>query len=71
MNLQLIPTEELLEELRNRFGAIIFRGIQISPKGDDDDIYINDWNGGSDLCIGMCIKLQKDIMDNAYYEDNE
>ena len=67
LDIQLIPTDKLIEELRNRFDAFAIMGIQKKPKGNEEDRYYWDYSGGLATCIGLA-ELLKTKIKKHYFE---
>jgi len=63
-DLTFISSEDMLEELKKRFDAIIIIGIQ-QKTGKEEDTYYHNYSGGIANCIGLC-DLMKDILKNNY-----
>ena len=65
MNLELIPTVELLEELQTRFEHSVFAGIKVRPYTDPPADYKQEGTqfemrrveGNSRTCQGLCVGL--------------
>ena len=63
-DLDLIPTEALLEELKDRFIAFSFAGIRHPVKTDEKVEYIFRWNG-----LECTLKGLVDMLGDAIIED--
>lgn len=59
MELDLVPTEDLLKALQARFDCVVFAGVQLSGKAIDDTI--RTWQGNPYMCMGLCHSLAADI----------
>ena len=64
LDLQLIPTDKLSEELANRFDAIIIHGMQKDPKNNQVSIYFDHYKGDQPTEIGLCDLLKKKIIED-------
>ena len=63
LELQLIPTEKLSQELANRFDGLIIHGIQKDPKKNEISVYFDHYKGDQPTTIGLCELLKKKILD--------
>lgn len=75
MELSLIPTEQLIDELDKRFCHFVFSGCQVltgkeGSKEESKIFTMRKWNGNSATCIGLCGMLQVVITD-AHLNKNE
>ena len=52
--LQLVPLGDLVEEIENRFDAIIINGIQKDPKNNEKSVYFDSWRGDHATLLGLC-----------------
>lgn len=55
---KLIPTKELIEELKNRFESMVFAGFQTNVYVTKDAVYRRSWKGEHIHCLGLCNNLQ-------------
>lgn len=61
-NIQLIPTEELLKELLNRFDHAIFMGIKVYKEQGGEITSVRRWIGNSYTCCGLCESIKRSIL---------
>lgn len=65
--LELITTDELIEELKSRFDGLVLMAIQKEPnKGYDEEFH--NWSGGQALCLGLCMLLKRKILSETIKE---
>ncbi len=57
-DIKLIPTPDLIEELKNRFESMVFAGFQTSVYIKNDAVYRRSWKGEHIHCLGLCNNLQ-------------
>jgi len=68
--LELVSTDDLLSELKNRFDAYIFHAIRKKYDDNKSDRYQSSWDGGGVLCIGLWETLKKTLMEEySKYEE--
>ena len=68
-NLSLIPLDDLLNEVSNRFDGFIYMGVQSNTKSNLDT-YHRSWAGGSATCLGLC-DLLHGIIEKDYDTNKE
>lgn len=65
MNLELVTTDDLLDELERRHDATIFGAISsVGAPGDERGLNITEvfrHSGHPRICQGLCVGLQEDI----------
>ncbi len=72
----LILTEELIQELLNRYEHAIFMGVKI-PQLEKDGKYVGEivslrrWIGNSYTCAGLCASLSRSIMSSFTDREKE
>ena len=59
-DMSLIPTQEVLNELKNRFEHMVFKGQR--KENDGRSVAMYDWHGEHVLCLGLCDEIQHDIL---------
>jgi len=67
-NLQLIPTQQLIDELSSRFDHFIATGIHLLGKTKMDEVY-RYYKGNTYLCLGLCEDIKGYIMNDQDAED--
>ena len=68
MNLELLPIDDLLDELGNRFDHTVFMGLKLRDLDNAESTYRV--NGGRFICLGLCEEL-KDQVKYTFDEDIE
>ena len=63
--LELIDTDELLNELFDRFDDSVFIGIKNSATADSHDIVTVNFNGDAYACMGLTTVASHHIMRNT------
>ncbi|HNX03527.1 MAG TPA: hypothetical protein PKM71_07685 [Candidatus Cloacimonas sp.] len=58
LELQLISTDKLAEELATRFDCLIIHGIQKDPKNNNKSLYFDHWKGDHATILGLCDLLR-------------
>lgn len=71
IEIQLIPTNELSQELANRFDGIIIYGIQKNPKNNNNSIYYDHWKGDHATLLGLCDILKDKINEDCRKNEEE
>lgn len=56
-DIKLIPTKDLIEELKNRFEVMVFAGFQTNVYMKNDVVYRRSWKGEHVHCLGLCANL--------------
>ena len=56
--IKLIPTPDLIAELKDRFEVFVIAGIQTNVYGKGDTVYRRSWKGEHIHCLGLCNNLQ-------------
>lgn len=69
IDLSLVETEVLLNEVFNRFDSIIVMGVQ-NKTTTKTDSYYRRWAGGDASCLGL-LELLKGIIKNDYLREME
>jgi len=69
-DLSLIPLNDIIKELDNRFEHWIFSGIQTHIGKDDNVFTVRQWNGNSATCSGLASMIQITIFNN-HMDKNE
>ena len=64
LELQLVSTDKLSEELANRFDGLIIHGMQKDPKKNDISVYFDHYKGDQPTMIGLCELLKKKIVED-------
>ena len=67
--LDLIETDKLAEELKNRFDVFVMIGVQ-SKTSKERDTYYNNYKGGISNCIGL-LEIMKSILKRNYFDSKE
>lgn len=68
MDLQLVPIDDLVKELTNRFDHAVFMGIKVEsndPKATAGIYSCREWVGNSYTCAGLAQSLTRNIL-NCY-----
>jgi len=69
-DIKLLSTSDMLQELRDRFDAMIFLAYSSCVKGPKDDRMTYIFNGDPLFLKGMCEEM-KDVIDGVYDDDEE
>ena len=69
MSLELISTQDLVNELANRFNAIIIHAIR--ERDDDEDELFLDYRGAKATCIGLADIIIDIIRSDIWKEKEE
>ena len=69
MDLELVSTDELFDELKRRFDGMIFHGVKNKYKDSKEDTFFARWEGGGVLAIGLCEALKKRLLEE--YKNQE
>ena len=56
-DLQLIPTNDLLDELLDRFEHIIICGLQTKVESNNDTLFTKQYKGDFTFCRGLCNEM--------------
>lgn len=64
-DIELIPTDDLIQELQSRFVSIVIYGTRENNKRD---VYAQHWKGNYSTCIGLC-KIMENIILKDYQKD--
>ena len=68
--IELIHTDDLIEELLKRHDHAVFMGIKVRGNKDEDDIRsVRRWIGNTYTCSGLCSSLNRAILND--YGDRE
>ena len=70
MEIQLVSTDELLDEIFSRFDHIIFCGMKVKIKGNDN-YYEKRYEGNYATAIGLCDIVKDHILNDFDEEDVE
>jgi len=62
MDIELLSSDQLLEELKKRFDACIFHGVKANYKGKEEDIYLANACGDIATTIGLCVTLKHRLL---------
>jgi len=62
-DLSLVPTDDLLDTLRQRFDHLIFAGVLIT--GTSVDQHMESWHGHAVWCQGLATDIIRTIQDAA------
>lgn len=65
LDIKLLSTKELLDELETRFDDIIFCGREANVKGKGDTSYVHFFRGDGIILDGMCVHLKGVIKDGT------
>lgn len=57
-DIKLVPTKDLVEELKTRFEVMVFAGLQTNVYVAKDTVYRRSWKGEHIYCLGLCNNLQ-------------
>jgi len=60
-DIELIPTDDLIQELQKRFEAIIIHGTR---ENKNKDVYTQHWKGNYSTCLGLCEIMKELILKN-------
>ena len=71
IDLELVPTDDLLEELLRRVDHGIFSGLQTGTHGGDNHTYIGRWTGNTHTCIGLGADLNRAMLDEIRTRTSE
>ena len=63
VNLELVFTQDLTKELKNRFNSIVIIGIQ-EKINRNEDYYYHDYAGGISNCLGLLAVMKKILLHN-------
>jgi hypothetical protein len=61
MSLNLLPTQEILNELKCRFDHMVFKGLRQKADKEKRDVAMFDWYGEHAVCLGLCEQIKHDI----------
>lgn len=53
IDLSVIPTKELVDELVGRFDHSVFCGMQVGGAGPKDSVFRRRWKGNTHTCVGL------------------
>jgi predicted N-formylglutamate amidohydrolase len=67
MELYLLPTDELIDELLERFGAAMFIGVRHNYEAKDEDNYTIRWKGAISTLRGL-VEIERDLLRDESYE---
>lgn len=67
-DLSLVPAEKLVEELKNRFEDMVFKGRRKDANGKSH-VAMYDWCGEHAICLGLCTEIQFDIL--KHYDETK
>ena len=68
MDLDLVPTPELIRALEARYDYVVFAGAQDRGKVEE---HRQQWKGHVVFCQGMCLDLIREMQDYAREEDDD
>ncbi len=57
LDLKLVPTSDLLEEVLHRFDHAVFSGMRVQNNNDIDTM--GRWHGNSFACAGLAVDVQQ------------
>jgi hypothetical protein len=63
-DLELVPTDDLVEELVNRCDHLALEMMRVNERGEETHLYIRRWAGNSHTCIGLCWDLASKITED-------
>ena len=63
-DLELVSTDDLLEELLSRVDHGIFSALQTGTHGGNNHTYIGRWTGNTHTCIGLGADLNRRMLDD-------
>ena len=69
IDLSFIPTDDLMQELKNRFKAFTGIGVKTHPYEDDSNIYDYIFKGEIYEQIGLAVILEE-FLSNAFFDTN-
>ena len=69
LELELVETDELLEELRKRYDACVFVGVQ--ERTEDFGFYDYSRHGDYLKCLGLCSYATKKVLKNLDDREEE
>ena len=64
MDINLIPEDDLIKELFNRYEHAIFAGAKTGYKTKDSVTYTHKYDGNSATCAGLAFQLATKITDD-------
>ena len=70
-DLELVSTDDLLDELIARMGHCVFAGLQAGTHGGDNHTYWGRWDGNSHTCVGLAMDLNQSILDELRSRKSE
>ena len=70
MELSLVPIDDIISELSNRYEHFVFSGMQIGIGGKDKILTLRKWFGNTATCIGLASMLT-DAIYSVHRDDNE
>lgn len=70
MELNLIPTDDLLDELFARYEHSVWCGLKTKVKGNDK-LYEKLYDGDYAICIGLCDIIKNSVLEDLNTEDKE
>lgn len=69
MSIELIPSEDLIMELMNRFDHAVFAGMKVDATPDKKSFTARKWKGNSATCSGMAFQIACRIHNVSEEED--
>ena len=69
MDIHLFSTDELIQELSNRYDTIILAGYKHDFDAQHNSLYTRKWKGNNTTCTGLCSELQAEIINNTFGAD--
>ena len=67
LDLKLIPLDDLIDELRDRFDSVIISGLRKNYESKDSENYTHRFKGSYTTNLGLC-ELMKDTLKDDFYE---
>ena len=68
-DMSLIPTQDVLNELKGRFEHMVFKGQRKENSGRSVAMF--DWHGEHAICLGLCAEVQFEILNDRRSSSEE
>lgn len=65
MTLELIPTEDLVNEIKSRYTSLVIFGVQ-EGTGEGQDTFYHNYSGSKHSCLGLC-ELMREVIIDEYF----
>ena len=71
MDLSLVSTHDLLNEITKRYDHIVISGLQLGYEASGLDYKTRRWKGQPEICVGLAQRMASVVHEQADSEEDE